>query len=175
MHPHLPVPQNKCWVKSPSGWVREPGQPSITSGLVTALTVQDYSAGPPAEPTATAPPPPALSSPPLSTIAPDSRPTSIGMLLTRLQAPLFGNATWREPPPGYQEGQCFVLLNRNANGTTLQDIAVGRESSCLMPTCGLIGRTALPPCWMTGCRQEPPFQAGLPASLLPRLPAPPGL
>lgn len=137
----LPALQNKCWAKQPAGWVREPGQPGITSGLLTALTVQDFSLAAPGSAGA-APPPPSPTSP-LSTIAPDSRPTSIGMLLTRLQAPLFGNATWREPPPGYQEGQCWVMLNRNANGTTVQDIAVGLEpvfGDCLWSEPGTLGR-----------------------------------
>lgn len=34
--------QSRCWLKQPSGWLRKAGQPDLTSGLVSALTVSGY-------------------------------------------------------------------------------------------------------------------------------------
>ncbi len=38
--------------------------------------------------------------------------------------------SWLPPPPGYQEGQCYVLPNSNVQGTDLREIFNTTAAAC---------------------------------------------
>lgn len=90
------LPQLKCFLKGPSGWNVVPDQPDLTSGLVTALTLSNFTpAGTPPSPSA-------------------------GTAVPAGPAPLTtfkGRYQWLPPPPGYAQGQCMVLPQSNAAET----------------------------------------------------------
>lgn len=90
------LPQLKCFLKGPTGWSVVPDQPGLTSGLVTAVTVLNYT------PAGVAASPGAGTALPLG-------PAPLTMFKGRYQ--------WLPPPLGYAQGQCMVLPESNAAET----------------------------------------------------------
>lgn len=103
-NPACPCLQKLCWVKNPAGWQELPGYPGLTSGLVTAVTLQGFI------------------------------PSQTGPTVAVQAAPLKGaggRTTWLSAPPGAQEGQCFVLPQSNALGDTINSVFnVSAEECC---------------------------------------------